>query len=336
MPPRATLGRTGPRARRGARAFGRLFALVAALPVAASLQDPGIVYLDDLTFDKVVNGRDDVLVRFDREYPWGDAHEMYRQLAAALGDADAPLTVAGVAVSNSDDYLLNPRLARRYNLSALGDDELPVFRLFLRHGDPRAPIAYGGELKMDEMSGWLVAHTSIFLGKRGQIEELDATAKRMAAAPKHGRAALLAEARAEARNLTLPVQQREYADYYLKAMGLFVEGGEAYLAKEMARLTRLLSNPLSVPAAKLEVFQWRLNVLSSFVPLATAKPAKPKRRARAKPPAGGGGATAAKPGPAKTKAAGAAAKAQKQQPRQQKGQQRPPQQQQEPQQPPPQ
>jgi hypothetical protein len=55
----------------------------------------------------------------------------------------------------------------------------------------------------------------------------------------------------------------------------------------MARLTRLLADPLSVPAAKLEEFQWRLNVLTSFVPLATAKPAKPKRRGKAKPPAGG-------------------------------------------------
>jgi hypothetical protein len=163
---------------------------------------------------------------------------MYRQLAAALGEAGAPLIAAGVAVSNRDDYLLNPRLAvrggaggllpptrpgpgtphhctaarrpppprtgvysrgfslarmrgpptprvphppaappaplpplppraqRRYGLSSLGDDELPAFRLFLRGADPRVPLNYTGELKTDEMSGWLVAHTSIFLGKR--------------------------------------------------------------------------------------------------------------------------------------------------------------------------
>ena len=28
----------------------------------------GVLYLDDLTFGRVVNGRDDVLVRFDEEY----------------------------------------------------------------------------------------------------------------------------------------------------------------------------------------------------------------------------------------------------------------------------
>lgn len=28
----------------------------------------GIVYLDDLTFDRIVTGRDHVLVRFDKEY----------------------------------------------------------------------------------------------------------------------------------------------------------------------------------------------------------------------------------------------------------------------------
>lgn len=163
----------------------------AALPLAPQ----GIMYLDDLTFSKVVNGRDDVLVRFDKEYrewrrnafywagalalsscyasclhackqpharmpspgmlrhhhaygtpmrhtpnphariphhahtatppcvcssppppthtAWGSDHASFKELARILGESDVPLIVAGVPISNRDEYLLNPRLAVR-------------------------------------------------------------------------------------------------------------------------------------------------------------------------------------------------------------------------------
>ena len=36
---------------------------------------------------------------------------MYKELAGTLGEADTPLVVAGVPISNRDEYLVNPRLS---------------------------------------------------------------------------------------------------------------------------------------------------------------------------------------------------------------------------------
>lgn len=36
---------------------------------------------------------------------------MFKELAGTLGEADAPLVVAGVPISNRDEYLVNPRLS---------------------------------------------------------------------------------------------------------------------------------------------------------------------------------------------------------------------------------
>jgi len=55
---------------------------------------------------------------------------------------------------------------RRFGLGELEDADLPQFRLFLAGVDPRIPLNYTGKVEREEMSAWLVAHTSLFLGKR--------------------------------------------------------------------------------------------------------------------------------------------------------------------------
>lgn len=237
--------------------------------IAGAITDKGIIYLDELTFDKLVNGREDVLVRFDKEYPWGDAHDMFKELATTLGEADAPLLIAGVPIANRAEYLVNPRLARRYGLDKLKDDDFPRFKLFLKGADPSKPIDYGGKLTKDEMSAWLVAHTSLFLGKKGQIEELDAAAKTLMAAKKGDRQKLLQEAQAEANSLAH--KHKEHAEYYIKTMQRVVEKGEDYIPKEIQRLGKMAADN-SVTPAKRAAFEWKLNVLSSFIPL--VKPAQ--------------------------------------------------------------
>jgi hypothetical protein len=44
---------------------------------------------------------------------WGDAHDAYKKLAETVGLADTPLVVAGVPISNSETYPVNPKLAVR-------------------------------------------------------------------------------------------------------------------------------------------------------------------------------------------------------------------------------
>ncbi|GBF98985.1 hypothetical protein Rsub_11571 [Raphidocelis subcapitata] len=254
------------------RSAASLLLVLMTASLAAAISDKGVIYLDDLTFDKVVNGRDSVLVRFDREYPWGDAHDMFKELAAALGEADAPLVVAGVPISNREEYLVNPRLSRRFSLDKLKDDDLPKFRLFPRGADPRKPLAYAGAATRGALIDWGREHTGVFIGKKGQIEPLDAAAQRLMAAPPGERAAALAKAQEEAGALTLAPLQKEYAEYYIKAMARVVDNGDGWVEKEVQRLARMAGDK-AVTAAKREAFEWKVNVLGGFK----------------KPKAGGGG-----------------------------------------------
>lgn len=242
-----------------------LLLAAAALPLmVAGLSDKGVIYLDDLTFDKIVNGKEDVLVRFDKEYPWGDAHDAFKGLAAELGEADAPLLVAGVPISNRDEYLVNPKLSKRFSLSKLKDDDFPKFRLFLKGKNVNKPIEYKGGVKKDDLAGWLVAHTSIWIGKKGQLEPLDAAAKKFMAAKPAARDAALKEAKKEASKLKLSAAQKEYAEYYVKTMQRVIEKGDAYVDKEYARLAKMAADK-GVVAAKREAFEWKANIISSFM-----------------------------------------------------------------------
>lgn len=63
------------------------------------------------TLLQVVDKDRDVLVKFDKEYPWGDEHDAYKKLAETVGQSDTPLIIAGVPISNSDTYPVNPKLA---------------------------------------------------------------------------------------------------------------------------------------------------------------------------------------------------------------------------------
>jgi hypothetical protein len=44
---------------------------------------------------------------------WGDEHEAFKKLAETVGQADTPLVVAGVPISNSESYPANQKLAVR-------------------------------------------------------------------------------------------------------------------------------------------------------------------------------------------------------------------------------
>lgn len=42
---------------------------------------------------------------------WGDEHDAFKKLAETVGEAETPLIVAGVPISNSDTHPVNPKLA---------------------------------------------------------------------------------------------------------------------------------------------------------------------------------------------------------------------------------
>lgn len=234
--------------------------------LSAALSDKGVLYLDDFTFDKVVDKDRDVLVKFDKEYPWGDAHDAYKKLAETVGLADTPLVVAGVPISNSETYPVNPKLAARFGLLGLKDDSFPRIKLFKRGADTAKPVDYSGAMKdSSELLRWTVEQTGVFVGVKGQVKELDALAQQFVAAPGKSRKDLFAQAKAaaDAVDTSASPDTSSYVEYYIKTMQRVLDKGDSYLEQESKRLKKMAEDK-AVAATKRGTFEWRLNVLSSF------------------------------------------------------------------------
>lgn len=244
------------------------------LPLLARAADTGVLYLDDLTFDRVVDGKRDVLVRFDKEYPWGDAHDAFKKAAKDISSSAAPCLVAGVPISNSKDYPVNTQLAARFQLTEATDSTWPVFKLFKAGGDVTKPLDWpaGKTVTADTLINWVVSETGAFIAAKGQVEALHTLAQQfMAEGGAAGRRAQL-EAGKKAADAAAAANagHKPYVEYYVKTMQRVLDKGTAYVEQEAERLRRVMKNDKSITPDKRSTFEWRLNVLASFTaPTAT-------------------------------------------------------------------
>ena len=51
------------------------------------------------TFDRIVDGSRNTIVRFDKEYSYGDEHDAWKAFASTVGDSSADMLVCDVGVS---------------------------------------------------------------------------------------------------------------------------------------------------------------------------------------------------------------------------------------------
>ncbi len=136
--------------------------------------------LDDVTFDKIVDGTRDVFLRIDKEYresqrldaaqrsaraptrphspsttnsplsaprgpraAYGETHDAFKALAKQAGAS--PLLVATVAISNRETWKVNPGLATRFGITLDQEETFPIFHLFKKGTPTKQPIEYKGK-----------------------------------------------------------------------------------------------------------------------------------------------------------------------------------------------
>ena len=92
------------------------------------------------TFDRIIDGTKSVIVRFDKEYSYGDEHDAWKDFAGKVGDSSAEMLVADIGVSEYGDKD-NSDLSDRYSIKA---DDFPQYRLCahtrtIRFRPPHAP-----------------------------------------------------------------------------------------------------------------------------------------------------------------------------------------------------
>jgi len=219
----------------------------------AAAASPGAIPLDSLTFDKVVDGTKPAIVKFDKQYAYGDAEDAWKAFATAM--APTELLIAEVGVQDYGDKE-NDDLREKYEVKA---DDFPVFKLFGK-GEP---ITFTGDVSTDALKLWAKEATGVWIGLEGCVEEFDKIAARYSEG-----AISAAEGVKETDAMLAQVgddpDKTKAGSMYQRIFAKVVEKGPGFAVTEAARVKKLLEAKVSdVKKANLKL---RVNILASFKP----------------------------------------------------------------------
>jgi len=227
--------------------------LALSISSVAAYVDRGILKLDNTTFDRLIDGSRNVIVRFDKEYSYGDEHDAWKEFAKTVGESSADMLVGDVGVSEYGDKD-NSDLSARFNIAT---EDFPQYRLWTKGKDStKEPIKFSGDKKSEEFMKFIQTSAGVWVGLPGQVKELDLLAKEFASAK--DKASIIAKAE----KLKLDEKDADSGKYYTKVMTKAAKDAE-FVTKEVARLKKMMDDG-SVKADKKTQFGRRLNMLSSF------------------------------------------------------------------------
>ena len=222
-------------------------------------------------------------MKIDVAYPYGEKHEQFGKLSAALS-SNPDILVAEVGVKDYGDKE-NVNIAERYNIVK---EEYPVMLLFTE--GKTEPIRYQvlnrkivkqcinindmylisvqGEFKLDMMQRFVSSTSGLWIGLPGCLEVFDGLANRFVASKNPSdRKEILRHSEDEWDKVSLG-SERKSAEVYVKVMRKMLEKGDDFLQLELSRVDTLRKGKLA--KEKKEEMDRRLNILQSFQPKSPA------------------------------------------------------------------
>jgi endoplasmic reticulum protein 29 len=234
-----------------------LLVVIACAFVQLSAADvvKGSTPLNSGTFDKIIPKFKGVLVKFDKQYPYGDKQDEFKKVAeASLSQPD--LLVAEVPVQDYGDKE-NSDLAERFSIKT---DDFPEYRLFVQ--GKSEPIPYtGDEGRADDIKKFIVKESGLWLGLPACIQEFDELVKQFFAASGDDRKTLADKASAMNDQIT-DATKKERATVYVKTLQKVLENGDGYVKTELARVEKLSEGKVS--EKKKAQLKDRASILTSF------------------------------------------------------------------------
>eukprot|EP00732_Lithocolla_globosa_P006409 Lithocolla_globosa_v1_NODE_7447_length_946_cov_34.413019.p1 type:complete len:251 gc:universal NODE_7447_length_946_cov_34.413019:872-120(-) len=234
--------------------------------LGVSLATPGVVPLDDITFDKLVDGSRNYLVRFHTPTPSNPYYDPY-----SYGETESDDFLEFVAAVNEiggTDLMLaevigevNPYGSESSDLSLRFDintESGPVYLLFPKS---RTPIVFKSETPAtkEDLVTFVMQNTRGLKFNVGTLEEFDEMVTQFWGSS--DKTQVVKETEEMVENIE-DENRKEVAKYYLIVMKKVIEKGEGFLKTEIERLDKVLKG--SISTQRRAQFQNRLMVLSSF------------------------------------------------------------------------
>ncbi|XP_020894627.1 endoplasmic reticulum resident protein 29 [Exaiptasia diaphana] len=213
----------------------------------------GAVGLDSLTFDKIIKNHRAVLVKFDKQYAYGDKEDVFKEFCKKAA-SQPQLLVAEVGISEYGDKE-NSDLKERFQLKK---EDFPYYMLFLQ--DSVDPIHYKGEINGNDLIAFVSKQAGLWIGLPGCVELFDNFARDFFKEESQ-QSGVIKEAEDVLSTITDP-KQKTAGDLYIKIMKKVKEKGVEFIDIEIQRVNKLLKDKITVKKRKL--FQSRLDILTSF------------------------------------------------------------------------
>jgi len=216
-----------------------LLLVVIGLVLLAFVESKGVIEIDEISFDRIVDGSHPVLVSFN-EFGWKNPKD-YEKVAAEFKGTN--VIVAKVDCKNNEE------LKQKFQI-----ESYPAVRFFAQ-GQTDSPLLYNGADNSDDVIDFVRVQLS------PKLLELRALATQYMNS-KSTRSNTLAAAESIVNGLD--GANKEYAAYFVNSMKKIQEKGEDFVNTEKDRLQGLVNSPSATDKKKNE-FSKRLNVLNQFV-----------------------------------------------------------------------
>lgn len=216
-----------------------------------------VIQVSDLDFDKtLLESGKNVFVVFTAEWcgHCKNLHPTWEKLADLFSD-DEEVIIAEVSTSESPAE----ELKERYSIT--GFPTILTFKANDKHHIP-----FESSRNLQGLTEWVNKHSGVhrdvdgkLLPAAGRIEKIDSEISK-----------LIKATPAQANDLastilsSIEIGKDKSSDYYRKLLNKIINGEESFFDKEIARLSKILSNSKSLSKDKLDNLQRRLNILQVF------------------------------------------------------------------------
>jgi len=239
--------------------------LLLAPYIVLGAASPGVVSLEQLTFDKIVGLHKATLVKFDKQYAYGPKEDEFVKFAKVAAEQE-DLLVAEVGTTDWGERE-NQDLHKRFKVKA---NDYPVFKIF-KQDDMDNPVTFKGEVTAAELKRWVHEVTDLYIGSGSSVKELDDFAKEYVSSDPASYDEILEKVKTAIAKIKDKAKKKS-AEVYSNTMKKIKEKGLKYVESETQRVKKIMGTKLKED--KIKKMQAKLDVLATFELLMKSKSKK--------------------------------------------------------------